>query len=141
MIYFLVFVGGLMLSAMQSINGLLSGYLGLFGTSLAVHVVGGVLLAAFILLVLRQKIRLGPMPWYLYAAGIFGIALVTCNSFCIARLGAALTSCLSIAGQLIFSILMDHFGLLGMRRVRFDKRRLHALALIAVGLVIVTAAG
>ena len=42
MIYFLVFVGGLLLSSMQSLNGLLSGYLGLFGTSFAVHVIGGV---------------------------------------------------------------------------------------------------
>ena len=60
MIYFLVFVGGLLLSSMQSLNGLLSGYLGLFGTSFAVHVIGGVLLAAFILLrllVFRKKRR------------------------------------------------------------------------------------
>jgi len=140
MTYFIVFVGGLLLSAMQSLNGRLSVTLGAFGTSLVVHLIGGVLLAAAIVLVLRQKLRLWPMPWYLYGAGLLGIALVTCNSVVVALLGPALTSCLSISGQLFFSILLDHFGLLGMRKTRFDVRRLPALAVIAVGLVLVTAA-
>ena len=57
---------------------------------------------------------------------------------CVARLGASLTTCLSIAGQLLFSIPIDHFGLLGMRRLRFDPKRLPALGLIAAGLALVT---
>ena len=138
MIYLLIFLAGVMLSLMQSFGGVLSGYVGLFGTSFAVHLIGGVLLAGYILLVLRRRIRFGPMPWYAYLAALFGIALTVVNSYCVAHLGASLTTCLSIAGQLFFSVLIDHFGLLGMRRLRFDPKRLPALGLIAAGLALVT---
>lgn len=140
-IYFLVFLAGVMLSLMQSFGGVLSGYIGLFGSSFVVHLIGGVLLIAYLAVILRQRIRLGPMPWYAYLAAVFGIALTTTNSYCVTRLGASLTTCLSVAGQLFFSILIDHFGLLGMRKRRFDPRRLPALGLILAGLALVTFAG
>ena len=141
MIQLLVILAGVLLSLMQSFGGVLSGYVGVFGTSLAVHLIGGVLLAGYILTLLRSRIRLGPMPWYVYFAAVFGIALTAGNSYCVARLGASLTTCLSIAGQLFFSALLDHLGALGLRRTRFDPRRLPALGVILAGLVIVAFAG
>lgn len=141
MIYILVFAAGILMSAMQSFNGLLSDYIGLFGTSLSVHVVGGVLLILYIALVLRQRIKLGPMPWYLYSAGFFGLALVAFNSLCVSHIGIALTACLSIAGQLALSILMDHFGWMGVKRVPFQMKRIPCLLLILCGLLLVNFAG
>ena len=141
MIQLLVILAGVLLSLMQSFGGVLSGYVGVFGTSLAVHLIGGILLIGYIVIVLRSRIRFGPMPWYVYLAALFGIALTTCNSYCVARLGASLTTCLSIAGQLFFPILIDHFGALGMRKTRFDPHRLPALLVIFAGLAIVAFAG
>lgn len=141
MIQILVILAGVLLSLMQSFGGVLSGYVGIFGTSLAVHLIGGILLAGYILIVLRTRIRLGPMPWYIYLAAVFGIALTATNSYCVARLGASLTTCLSIAGQLFFSILIDHFGALGIRRTRFDLRRLPPLLVLLGGLILVAFSG
>lgn len=141
MIQSLVILAGVLLSLMQSFGGVLSGYVGIFGTSLAVHLIGGVLLAGYLVLLLHSRIRLGPMPWYIYFAAVFGIALTATNSYCVARLGASLTTCLSIAGQLFFSILIDHFGAMGIRRTRFDPRRLPALAVLGIGLFLVAFAG
>ena len=76
-IYFLVFLAGAMLSLMQSFGDVLSGYIGLFGSSFVVHLIGGMLLIAYLAVILRQRIRLGPMPWYAYLAAAFGIALTT----------------------------------------------------------------
>ena len=109
MIQSLVILAGVLLSLMQSFGGVLSGYVGIFGTSLAVHLIGGVLLAGYLVLLLHSRIRLGPMPWYIYFAAVFGIALTATNSYCVARLGASLTTCLSIAGQLFFSIFQESF--------------------------------
>ncbi len=136
----LVFLAGALQSAMQSFNGVLQGYVGQFGTSLVTHVVGGGLLIAY-LLGKKRRIRLGPMPWYLYSAGLFGLVQVAGSSFCVMKIGPALTTCLSICGQLIQSILVDHFGWMGVKRVPFDKRRIPALAVILVGILAVNFGG
>lgn len=136
----LVFLAGILRATMQSFNGVLRGYVGQFGTSFVTHVVGGVLLIGYILLG-KKKIRLGPMPWYLYSAGFFGLALVAGGSFCVGKIGPALNVCLSICGQLTQSILMDHFGWQGMKRTPFNKRRIPALAVILAGVLVMNFAG
>lgn len=122
---------------MQSFNGILQGYVGLFGTSLVTHIVGALLLILYILLFRRQKIKLWPMPWHLYSAGFFGLVLVACTSLCVAQIGPALTTCLSICGQLGLSILMDHFGWMGVKQIRFEPKRIPCLLVILAGLLLV----
>lgn len=131
-------LAGMLQSGMQSLNGELQAHIGLFGTSLTTHMIGGVLLAGYLLL-RRERIRLGPMPWYLYSAGLWGLTLVAGSSFCVARIGPALTTCMSIAGQLFFSILMDHYGWMGVKRTAFEKKRFPGLLVVALGLLVVNA--
>jgi transporter family-2 protein len=52
--------------------------------------------------------------WYHWVGGIIGAIYVTGIIMIIPRLGAALAFSLIVAGQLIMSVLMDHFGLLGV---------------------------
>lgn len=137
LIYILVLTAGLLQSVMQSFNGLLQGYVGLFGTSLMTHLIGGLLLILYILLIRRERIRLWPMPWHLYSAGFLGLTLVACTSLCVSQIGPALTTCLSISGQLVASILMDHFGWMGVQQIRFQKKRICCLLVILAGLLIV----
>ena len=136
----LVFLAGALQSAMGSLNGVLQSYVGQFGVSLVTHVVGGVLLILYILSK-KRKIRLGPMPWYLYGAGVFGLIQVAGTSLCVLKFGPAFTTCLSICGQLIQSVLVDHFGWLGVKRAPFDKKRLPALAVILAGILVVNFGG
>lgn len=136
-----VFIAGVLQAVMQSFNGVLQGYVGLFGTSLMTHLVGGVLLILYIILIQKEKIRLWPMPIHLYSAGFFGLALVAASSLCVAQIGAALTTCLNISGQLVFSILIDHFGWMGVKQVRFKPKRSLCLLTILAGLLIVNLGG
>ena len=136
----LVFLAGTLQSAMQSFNGVLQGHVGQFGTSLVTHLVGGGLLIVY-MIGRRKRIRLGPMPWYLYSAGFFGLIQVAGSSFCVMKIGPALTTCLSICGQLVQSILVDHFGWMGVKRVPFDKKRLPALGVILAGILVVNFGG
>lgn len=136
LICILVLIAGALQSAMQSFNGVLQGYVGLFGTSLVTHMVGGLLLILYIVLIRRERVKLWPMPWHLYSAGFFGLTLVACSSLCVSQIGAALTTCLSISGQLVVSILIDHFGWMGVRRIRFQKKRTACLLVILAGLLL-----
>lgn len=139
--FILVFIAGVLQSAMQSFNGILQGHVGLFGTSLMTHLVGGLMLILYIILIQRERIKLGPMPWYLYSAGFFGLALVASTSLCVSQIGAALTTCLSISGQLVFSIFIDHFGWMGVKQVRFQAKRIFCLLVILGGLLLVNWGG
>lgn len=137
MAYLLVLIAGILLSAMQSFNGLLSDYIGLYGTSFTVHITGVILLSLYIVFISKEKIKLTPMPWYLYSAGVFGVILVAFTSLVIGKLGVAFTTCLSIAGQIFLSIIIDHFGLFGVKKVSFKKKRIPCLLLIIIGLILI----
>lgn len=133
---FLVLVAGMLQSAMMSFNGLLSESIGLFGVSLVVHVSGGVLLVVYIFLFIREKITLRGMPWYLYSAGFFGVLLVSVSSYCVGILGAAATTCLSVAGQLFISAVIDHYGWFHVPRVPFSPKRIPCFLLILAGIIL-----
>lgn len=77
------------------------------------------------------------MPWYLYSAGIFGLVLVAFTSVSVSVIGAALTTCLSITGQIFCSIVIDHTGAFHLPKLRFNKKRIPCLLMILCGLVIV----
>ena len=135
MIYLFVFIAGLLLACMQSFNGLLSNYIGTYGTSLIVHLIGAFMLIAF-LIIKKQKIKLYPMPWHLYSAGFFGLLLVAFTSVSVTAIGASLTTCLSIITQIFCSIVIDHTGAFGLKQIRFQKERIPCLLLILTGLAI-----
>lgn len=86
---FFTLIAGACQSAMASLNGMLSDCVGMFGMSLMVHAIGGILLVLYIKLFVHEKLKLTGMPWYLYSAGFFGIFLVASSSYCIGALGVS----------------------------------------------------
>ena len=106
--YFLVFLSGVLLACMQSFNGQLSTVIGIYGTSFLVHLIGAILMILYIKVIKKEKIRLGPMPIYVYSGGLCGLLLVSFTSLAISHIGNVLTTCLSIAGQIFLSILVNY---------------------------------
>ncbi len=133
---FLVLIAGMLQSAMMSFNGMLSESIGLFGVSLVVHVSGGILLVLYILIFIREKITLKGMPWHLYSAGFFGVLLVSVSSYCVGILGAAATTCLSVAGQLFISAVIDHYGWFHVPKVPFSPKRIPCFLMILAGIIL-----
>ena len=118
---FLVLLAGILQSAMMSFNGLLAESVSLWGVSFIVHFSGGLLLVLYILLVVREKITLRGMPWYLYSAGFFGVLLVSVSSWCVGILGAAV---------------IDHYGLFHVPRVPFSIKRIPCFLMILAGIIL-----
>ena len=133
---FLVLIAGMLQAAMMSFNGMLSESIGLFGVSLVVHVSGGILLVLYILIFIREKITLKGMPWHLYSAGFFGVLLVSVSSYCVGILGAAATTCLSVAGQLFISAVIDHYGWFHVPKVPFSPKRIPCFLMILAGIIL-----
>ncbi|MBL4883392.1 MAG: DMT family transporter [Planctomycetaceae bacterium] len=55
-----------------------------------------------------------PVPWYLMTGGLYGVVFVTVVLVLVPRIGTVNVLAAGIAGQLIMSIIVDHFGILGV---------------------------
>lgn len=76
-------------------------------------------------------------PWYLYLGGLLGAVYVTMILLLVPRLGVALTFGLTIAGQMLLSLLLDHFGLLGLPMQPISAGRLAGVALLVLGVILI----
>jgi transporter family-2 protein len=85
----------------------------------------------------REMIR--EAPWYLWpAGGVLGVTYLTGNILLAPKLGAGALVALVVAGQLIFSVLLDHFGWLGFAQHSAGVARLAGCALMIAGVFLIS---
>lgn len=129
---------GALISIMISFNSGLEGYVGSTYSLVIIHAVG--LIAILIIAMIKKEkiIIKEAIPFYLFLCGIFGVMLTLVNVITIGSIGVALTTALAVFGQLVFSSLVDHFGLFGLTKYEFNPKKLVGLFIVLVGLVIMT---
>jgi transporter family-2 protein len=71
------------------------------------------------------------------AGGALGVSYIAILVIAAPKLGAAATVAFVVAGQMICSAIIDHFGLLGFAEHAISLPRLLGLSLIAAGVVLV----
>ncbi|KAF1712571.1 hypothetical protein CSC70_03435 [Pseudoxanthomonas kalamensis DSM 18571] len=76
------------------------------------------------------------VPWWAWTGGVIGAVYVAAATLLIPRMGAAPLICLVVFGQLIGSLLLDHFGVLHARQP-IDGMRMLGAALVVVGALLV----
>lgn len=79
---------------------------------------------------------LGQIPPYVYIGGLLGAVYVTSATVLFARLGALQTTGLVVAGQIVASLIIDHYGLLGAAVQPIGLTRIIAAALVVGGVVL-----
>lgn len=136
----LALVIGALISVMISFNSGLEGYVGSTYSVVIIHAVG--LIAILIVAAIKKEkiVIKEAIPFYLFLGGIFGVMLTLVNIITIGGIGVALTTALAVFGQLVFSSLVDHFGLFGLTKYEFNPKKLVGLFIVFVGLVIMTMA-
>jgi transporter family-2 protein len=76
----------------------------------------GLVALVLLLLVIRfpwpTQTQLAQLPVWAYAGGLFGAFFVVASTLAIPKLGAAPMVAIIIAGQLISSMVLDHYGVL-----------------------------
>ena len=116
-------------------------------------VVGSPILSAFIsflvgtvalfLYLLLSGVSLGNLtsakeaPAIAWAGGLLGAFFVTAGVTLVPRLGVATTFSLMIAGQMVVTLFIDHFGLLGVPVKEVGPARVAGIVLIGVGVVLI----
>ncbi|WP_294345181.1 DMT family transporter [uncultured Clostridium sp.] len=132
-----IFIGAL-IGIMVYFNGILSIYLGNYTSSVIVHLVGliGIII---VLICTKSKLKFDrKLPLFLYSAGVIGVFTVLFSNIGFMSVGASLTIALSLLGQTISAIIIDHYGLLGVNAIKFNKKKLIGLSIIILGIVIMT---
>lgn len=77
------------------------------------------------------------VSWYKFTGGFFGVFVVTVILISVTEIGAANMFVLIIAGQLATALIMDHFGLLGMKTNPVTLQKLFGILLLICGAYIV----
>ena len=77
------------------------------------------------------------VPWWAWAGGFLGAFYVSMSIILTPRLGASPTIGFIIGGQMIASIVLDHFGLLNLPTSPVSLPKLGGAALVIIGAVIV----
>ena len=104
-----------------------------------------VLVSSATLLVVSQLLRLPAprvggilvLPPLTLTGGVIGAFVVLAALMAAPRLGAATTVALFIAGQLVMSLVIDHFGLLGVPEHALDLKRVLGVLLLVAGVVLI----
>lgn len=81
--------------------------------------------------------RLSSAPPYFLAGGILGALFVGSSIFLIPRLGATTMIAAFVTGQLVMSVIMDHYGLLGLSIQPISLQRIMGIILLFAGLILV----
>lgn len=127
---------GVLISVMIAFNGILSNNIGNYLSVTVIHIVG---LIGISLILIINKIKLNlpkDIPIYLYSAGAIGVFTVLFNNISFTHLGISITLALGLLGQSVASIVIDHYGLLGMKVIKFKKEKILGLTIISLGIVI-----
>ncbi len=125
--------GGIAVGLQSPMASMLTQRLGVFESVFIVHI-GGAVIALIPLLVYGNKLgQWRSLPWYLLGTGVFGMVVVASISYMIPRVGVAAAITSIVAGQLLVSTVLDHFGLLGVTVRAFDATRVLGLGVVLFG--------
>ena len=137
---FVAFVAGGALPVQAGLNARLATFVGgPIRASMISFGAGTLVLLALSLLVTRGVVnteRLGAVPWWAWLGGAVGAGYVASTVAAAPRLGALNLFAAVIFGQLVCSVLLDHFGVL-YREHQLNVPRAAGVVLLGAGVALV----
>ena len=126
--------GGIAVGLQAPMASMITQRLGTLESVFIVHI-GGALIALLPLLFYRggNLPQWRELPWYTLFAGAFGLIVLGAISYMIPRVGVAAAVITIVAGQMLVSTVLDHFGWLGGMGRPMDLTRAIGLAVVLVG--------
>lgn len=127
-------LGGIAVGLQGPLSSLMSQKIGTLESVFYIHLGGTI--AALIPLVFyggRNLSRWREVPWYALGAGALGLVVIAGMSYMVPRVGVAPSVVLIVAGQLLVSVILDHYGLFGAHIRSLDSTRALGLLLVFIG--------
>jgi bacterial/archaeal transporter family-2 protein len=86
---------------------------------------------------LPTSTTLSQTSWWMWIGGCLGTLYVWSTIFATPRIGAALALALTIAGQTIAALFLDHYGAIGLTKVEASPSRIAGVVLVVLGVSLV----
>ncbi|MEP6687682.1 MAG: DMT family transporter [Gemmatimonadales bacterium] len=137
----LAVLAGAMLPVQTGVNVQLRGLLGQPLAAALVSFLVGTLGLVVVVAMLRVPLPVGTAwsrgTWWHWSGGLLGAAYIVGTVVLAPRLGAATLIAALVAGQMIASLIVDHYGWVGFAEHAISPVRLAGAALIVAGVVLV----
>jgi len=124
---------GVLVSVMITVNGNLTTQYGLYTATVIIHIVG-LLIISTVVLVRREKIFNKGLAWFLYLGGAIGVMTTIFNNISFGRISVSAILALGLLGQGVIGLIIDQYGLWGMPKHPFEKKKTFGFLLILAGI-------
>lgn len=105
--------------------------------SFAVGTIGLVLYALMLRIPVPSVAGLSGHPWWIWSGGLVGAFFVVATVVLVPKLGATPMLALIVAGQMIISLIFDHYGMLGYQVQTINFWRITGVFLLAGGVALI----
>ncbi|WP_321367051.1 DMT family transporter [uncultured Desulfuromusa sp.] len=134
----LIAIGGFAVAVQPSINARLAEKTGFLQAATVSFAVGTLILFLLSLNSGQGSFRRIPeAEWWQLTGGLFGAFFVTMTIVGVPRIGTTAVLALTIVSQLIAGLVMDHYGLFGMRGIPIDYKRMVGIVLLLIGVFLI----
>lgn len=138
---FLAAIAGMSFVAQQAVNANLRTSIDSAAWAGFVSYLGGTICMALLALMLRDPwpggAALARSHWWTWSGGLFGAIYIAISILLLPRLGAATTVTLIVVGQMLGSVIFDHYGWMGLPHHAVDWQRILGAVLLIAGAVLI----
>ena len=132
--FILAILAGTIVTIMNVFNGQLSNQVGVFLSTVIIHLVG-LFTLIIIMIIKKQKISFqNHIPLILYTGGMIGVFTVLFNVMSISTIGAALVTALGLLGQMLTSLVLEYKGWLGAKKRTLTFQKVISLVIVMIGI-------
>jgi transporter family-2 protein len=106
--------------------------------SFAVGTLGLIIYALILRVPMPACSSMGDHPWWVWSGGLLGAFLVAATVVLAPKLSAGTMVALIVTGQMVTSIVLDHFGLVGYPEHPLNALRLAGVVLLVSGVALIS---
>ncbi len=130
------FLSGILIIFVNYLNSIMGQESSVFFATSYYHLSGFVVFTIILLLKKEKFINLKELEFRYFLPGLFSVFTILIASFVMPVIGATMLMAFNLIGQTITSNLIDHYGLLGMRKRPLEKKKLIGYSIILLGIII-----
>jgi transporter family-2 protein len=106
-----------------------------------VSYLGGTVCMLVLALVMRESVPLSSVAlrinWWAWTGGLFGAVYIAISIILVPRLGTAAFLALLVAGQMLASLVFDHYGVFGAPQHPFSLSRSFGALMLILGVILI----
>jgi len=133
---------GIIVSIFLFLNGILSSYLGLYLSTVVIHLLG-LIPAVILFFIFDRKNKKLILPTFrkskiLFVGGLLGVMITIANNFAVYNIGILLMTIAMTAGQFICSSWIDFTGSFGFKKRKPKTVDILAIIMVFSGIVLIS---